>query len=459
MGVGIGCGIGWGPGFGPEAIGYVGAGCGIGFSVGFTLAGLGVGFPVNFLFQVPYCATMATRDAALKLVGLSSLLSKKHFAGNGWPGIAPHISEPEREASERFSSFEQQHLSVNATDFFEKKNSLPVLATSACESVRALNTQLFSCHRGVRENSDPTLIQLGYGSIVEGLDSQSSMTMQRTFCQEPPPASKKPSLVLITPYCINSHNYLQWLSRLMSARDRGKAYKLTRSAALYGVHDPKYGTWEAENSLLQSWLINSMTIDTGKNFLLYKIAHDAWTGEKTSYSPVKNKAILFDIECSLHDFRQGNLDVTQYYNVLERHWQLLDLYDIHQWYCETDAQYYNALKEEKRVYKFLIGLDPIFEKIRNHILSLDTLPTLEEAFFEVKREESRNKLTPNTHTAYDVLESSALVPKGAHSNGYKLKNSVSPWCAHCHTKKVNGKLHGRPANMKGKPRLRNVYIW
>ncbi|KAI9083932.1 hypothetical protein K1719_034190 [Acacia pycnantha] len=278
MGVGVGCGIGWGPGFGPEAIGYVGAGCGIGFSVGFTLAGLGVGFPVNFLFQVPYNATMATRDAALKLVGLSSLLSKKHFAGNGWPGIAPHISEPERKASERFSSFEQQHLSVKGTDFFEMKNSLPVLATSACESVRALNTQLFSSQRGIRENSDPTLIQLGYDSIVEGLDSQSSMTKQRTFCQEAP-ASKKPSL------------------------------------------------------------------------------------------------------------------------------------------------YYNALKKEKRVYKFLIGLNPIFEKIRNHILSLDTLPTLEEAFFEVKREESGNKLTPNTYTAYDVLESSALVAKGAHSNGYKLKNS------------------------------------
>ena len=31
MGIGIGCGVGWGPGFGPEAIGYVGSGCGVGF--------------------------------------------------------------------------------------------------------------------------------------------------------------------------------------------------------------------------------------------------------------------------------------------------------------------------------------------------------------------------------------------------------------------------------------------
>ncbi|XP_054808483.1 uncharacterized protein LOC129310613 isoform X3 [Prosopis cineraria] len=383
IGVGIGCGIGWGPGFGPEAIGYVGAGCGIGFGVGFTLAGLGIGLPVNFIFQVPY-------------------------NGDGWTGIAPHVSELLREASEKFSSFRQQHLSVKGTDLFAMKNSLPLLATSACESFRALNTQFFSLRRGLESQNSMT--------------GTSSATMQHTFCQEPLPTSKKPALVLITPYYINGRNYLQWSSSLIwSASARGKANKLTRSAALSSVDDAKYATCEAETSLALSWLINSMTIEIGKNFLLSKIAHGACTIEKASCSSVNNKAILFGIECFLHDFRQGNLDVTQYYNVLLRQWQKWDLYEIHQWYCETDAQYYNTLKEEKRVYKFLIGLNPIFEAIRNHIMSLDPLPTLEEVFFVVKREESRKRPTPNTSTAYAAPESSTLVAEGARSDDYKLK--------------------------------------
>lgn len=58
MGVGIGCGVGWGPGFGPDVIGYVGAGCGVGFSVGITFAGFGIGFPANFLLQLPYRGTI-----------------------------------------------------------------------------------------------------------------------------------------------------------------------------------------------------------------------------------------------------------------------------------------------------------------------------------------------------------------------------------------------------------------
>ncbi|KAI9071674.1 hypothetical protein K1719_046366 [Acacia pycnantha] len=66
MGVGIGCGVGWGPGFGPEVVGYVGAGCGVGFSVGVTLAGFGIGLPMNFIFQAPYQAIVATRGSTLE---------------------------------------------------------------------------------------------------------------------------------------------------------------------------------------------------------------------------------------------------------------------------------------------------------------------------------------------------------------------------------------------------------
>ena len=46
--------LGWSPGFGPEAVGYVGAGCGVGFSVGITLVGFGIGLPTNCLYEVPY---------------------------------------------------------------------------------------------------------------------------------------------------------------------------------------------------------------------------------------------------------------------------------------------------------------------------------------------------------------------------------------------------------------------
>ena len=75
MGIGMGCGVGWGPGFGPEVIGYVGAGCGIGFCVGFTAAGLGIGLPANVLYHGPYSGTPSL--SSLLLYNLYSFNSLK----------------------------------------------------------------------------------------------------------------------------------------------------------------------------------------------------------------------------------------------------------------------------------------------------------------------------------------------------------------------------------------------
>ncbi|XP_061347385.1 cadmium-induced protein AS8 isoform X2 [Gastrolobium bilobum] len=123
MGVGIGCGVGWGPGFGPEVIGYVGAGCGIGFNVGITLAGFGVGLPANIIFEAPY-------------------------NGVSWIRDLPCVSDLQREASGKILCFRKKHLSVDGIDFFDMRNSLPLLTTSACKSIQAFHSQLFCSRRG-----------------------------------------------------------------------------------------------------------------------------------------------------------------------------------------------------------------------------------------------------------------------------------------------------------------------
>ncbi|KAJ7943935.1 Cadmium-induced protein as8-like [Quillaja saponaria] len=143
MGVGIGCGVGWGPGFGPEVIGYVGAGCGIGFNVGITLAGFGIGFPANFIFQAPYDAIMATRSSTLELARSSGLLSTKHIARDGSTRISPCIDNLQKEASQKLSCLRQNHFLIKGVNFIDMKNKLPVLATSACESLRTIGGHFF----------------------------------------------------------------------------------------------------------------------------------------------------------------------------------------------------------------------------------------------------------------------------------------------------------------------------
>ncbi|KAM1024070.1 hypothetical protein ACFX2I_037278 [Malus domestica] len=150
LGVGIGCGVGWGPGFGPEVIGYVGAGCGLGFSVGFTLLGAGIGLPANWLFHLPYSAVMAARSSALEIGQSSGFPFSKSIAGEGWNSIAPCITNLQREAGGRFSSFKDQHLLVleKGVDLSDLKSRLSVGTRSLSQGVEAFRGRFFHFPKG-----------------------------------------------------------------------------------------------------------------------------------------------------------------------------------------------------------------------------------------------------------------------------------------------------------------------
>lgn len=94
-------------------------------------------------------AIMATRSSALELAQTSGVLPGKHMSGDSWIRNLPCISDLQREACGKLFFFKQKHLSFKGIDFFDMKNSLPSLATSAWNSVRASHSQLFCSRRGI----------------------------------------------------------------------------------------------------------------------------------------------------------------------------------------------------------------------------------------------------------------------------------------------------------------------
>ena len=91
-----------------------------------------------------------------------------------------------------------------------------------------------------------------------------------------------------------------------------------------------------------------MTNEIGENFLLYNTAHDKRDVAKEFYSSKENTSEIFEIETTLHDLRQGDLSVTQYYNLLSRYWQQLDVFEEHQWGCTDDAKKFREIVEKKK---------------------------------------------------------------------------------------------------------------
>ena len=77
-----------------------------------------------------------------------------------------------------------------------------------------------------------------------------------------------------------------------------------------------YQRWEAENSIIMAWLINSMEPKIGRTYLFYKTAKEVWNDVQEIYSDLENTAQCFDIRSAIRNTKQGNLGVMEYYNNL-----------------------------------------------------------------------------------------------------------------------------------------------
>eukprot|EP00261_Vitis_vinifera_P031452 XP_019072695.1 PREDICTED: uncharacterized protein LOC109121825 isoform X2 [Vitis vinifera] len=115
--------------------------------------------------------------------------------------------------------------------------------------------------------------------------------------------------------------------------------------------------------------------------------------------------------------------------------------------------------EDNRIFKFLAGLNVEFDEVRGRIIGRQSLPSIGEVFSEDRREESRRNVMLGKKGPGVAIEGSALVTTGGGYNkvvAFQRKSDERPqvWCDFCnkprHTRENCWKIHGKPANWKGK---------
>ncbi|XP_052197933.1 uncharacterized protein LOC127804888 [Diospyros lotus] len=260
----------------------------------------------------------------------------------------------------------------------------------------------------------------------------------------------------ITQHKLTGTNFREWSQSVMLVmKGKGKMGYLTCGTTQPDADTSEYNTWDAENSIVMAWIINSMEPKIGRTYLFYKIAKEVWDAVQSLYSDMENTAQCFEVRSALKTTRQGNNSVTDYYNILSELWHEMDLnYDIN-WEFIEDGVKYAKMVEKERVFDFLQGLNSDLDEVRGQLLGIKPFPSIKEAFAEVRREESRKKVMMHTATKVNNQGGSALAvskqkttaPRGDHTRD-------KSWCDHCkrpnHTKENCWKLHGKPANWKGR---------
>ncbi|KAA8517782.1 hypothetical protein F0562_015258 [Nyssa sinensis] len=79
--------------------------------------------------------------------------------------------------------------------------------------------------------------------------------------------------------------------------------------------DPTFKQWRSSNSLVMSWLFNSMQSHISLGFL-FLTTYEIWTAVAQTYSQVGNDAQIYDLRKRVHETKQKDLSVAKYYDDL-----------------------------------------------------------------------------------------------------------------------------------------------
>ncbi|KAH7529152.1 hypothetical protein FEM48_Zijuj05G0154200 [Ziziphus jujuba var. spinosa] len=188
---------------------------------------------------------------------------------------------------------------------------------------------------------------------------------------------------------LNGKNYLKWF-QIVRTYLKGKG----RLGHLLGTgpakEDPTFEAWDEEDSMIMSWLWDSMEPTISDTCMFFTTAKEIWDCLHRTYSKARNTAQVYEIKVKAGATKQGDKFVTEYANLLQNLWQELDYYQVIEMKCHEDA-------------------------VRIQIIGKDCTPSLEETISLIRAEESRRSVMLEPQT----MEGSALAAKTDHQDKEK----------------------------------------
>ncbi|TXG60001.1 hypothetical protein EZV62_014574 [Acer yangbiense] len=129
----------------------------------------------------------------------------------------------------------------------------------------------------------------------------------------------------------------------MYIRDKGKIVYLTGDKIEPPITNAQHAVWDSENSMVMSWLVNSMEEVISANYLGFSTAKEMWTSLEQMYSDMGNQSQIYKLELKIGSTQAGHR----------------------------------------------LNLDVEFDEVQGRIIGRQPLPSLNDVFAEVRREESR----------------------------------------------------------------------
>ncbi|XP_031487616.1 uncharacterized protein LOC116255769 [Nymphaea colorata] len=167
----------------------------------------------------------------------------------------------------------------------------------------------------------------------------------------------------------------------------------------------KYITWEEDDNMVMSWIMNSVQPQIASTITYYTTAKEMWEFLRQTYSQDKNVIKILQVEEELHNLRQGSQDLSQYFAIVKATYERLKFLRPP---CKSC---YKSHFEPTMVAKFLAGLSPEYAAAKDQMLTGSEIPDLSDAYNRLSR------LAISLSQPAGVTPASALAVGGGRGHG------------------------------------------
>ncbi|RHN51431.1 hypothetical protein MtrunA17_Chr6g0468481 [Medicago truncatula] len=140
---------------------------------------------------------------------------------------------------------------------------------------------------------------------------------------------------------------------------------------MYGL---SRSAWEHCNYLIHSWILNSVSRQIAQTIVFHEYAIDVWIELQERLSKV-GRVIISSLHSVINNLKQGK--------------KLCLITCAHPCRCESMRSARNFCLEDE-VIQFLTRLNDTFEVVKNPVLLMDPLPSINKVYSLVTQEESNN---------------------------------------------------------------------
>ncbi|XP_010274374.1 PREDICTED: uncharacterized protein LOC104609701 [Nelumbo nucifera] len=288
--------------------------------------------------------------------------------------------------------------------------------------------------------------------------------MTSTFNGDPMALAKldHPGIQLVTIPLIGN-NYLSWSKSIKIALGAKAKLRFIDGRCVMPEEDSTdYDQWIRVDCMIRSWILNSISKEIVEPFLYASTTRELWLELEERFGE-SNGPQIYQIKREISTISQGSQSVVKYFTKLKKLWdELVCVQPIPQCTCKNCtcgvAKNVSDLACSNRLMQFLMGLSDDFDHVRNRILVMEPLPSVNEAYSMILRVEKQREVHLNL---VEKVENSTMFVRasmGRGSDAKRGKHKKSSYndkknekyeklsCDHCsiggYTKDTCFKLHG-----------------